>query len=292
MSDAANGLPAGSTDGGDAGDNRATIQPPAGDGSNAGGNNWLDGLQDEGNRRFVEAKQFDSLDAAVKSQRELEGKLAQSLVMPGEEATQEDWDKFYQKAGRPENAEGYTFTIDRDNLPENFPYDETAAANFKAKALEAGISQKQAALLHDWFVDNQAGLFTEQTEKQQKRSEDTTRELVSKWGDLDTEAYKEQSMLADRAMRGLGVKDAFIEHGIMSKEGVIYNTQIALAMAKLGAENYAEDALHGNGEVLSSNPFAEGSRNLTEQGQLVRNDPKRAAGLIRAAGGDPKKYGL
>lgn len=46
------------------------------------------------------------------------------------------------------------------------------------------------------------------------------------------------------------------------------------------------------GENLGNNPFAEGSRNMTEIGKIVQNDPAKARALAKAAGENPARYGL
>ncbi|MEC1428862.1 phage scaffolding protein [Bacillus sonorensis] len=48
----------------------------------------------------------------------------------------------------------------------------------------------------------------------------------------------------------------------------------------------------GNGFPTNNNPFSEDHFNMTEQGQLIRNDPERAKKLIIQAGGNPANFGL
>lgn len=54
------------------------------------------------------------------------------------------------------------------------------------------------------------------------------------------------------------------------------------------------DPVPGQGDPKGKvkNPFTKENFNMTEQGQLVRNDPDEARKLITQAGGDPAKYGL
>nr|BDD44477.1 scaffold protein [Bacilli bacterium]BDD44721.1 scaffold protein [bacterium] len=49
----------------------------------------------------------------------------------------------------------------------------------------------------------------------------------------------------------------------------------------------------GNNEPKApNNPFSKDSFNMTEQGQLIRNDPDKARELIKQAGGNPALFGL
>lgn len=73
---------------------------------------------------------------------------AQSLIgkkaigTPGEDASQEDWDKFYSSLNRPEKAEDYEFQ--RDYVPDDIEVDEEMDNAFKQIAHKAGLTSKQA----------------------------------------------------------------------------------------------------------------------------------------------------
>ena len=65
------------------------------------------------------------LDTAAKA-KEYEGKLANSIPKLGENATQEERDKFYTSLGRPEKPDGYGLTKGSKNAPEWDKYWENA----------------------------------------------------------------------------------------------------------------------------------------------------------------------
>lgn len=205
------------------------------------GETWVAGLQAEDNRALVEKKQWKTPDDAVKSYRELEALASKSLRVPGEKATEEEWDAFYVKAGKPEKPEGYELKLNPEAVPENFPYDEKSAQEYKLWAHEGGLNPKQAQKLHDKFVAHQAAQFKAAQEDTLKREETAHREIVSAWGEPETPAYKENLELAGRAIHGLGLKDALVQGGIMSADGAIKNSVIATAMLKVGKELYSED---------------------------------------------------
>ena len=64
-------------------------------------------------------------------------------TIPTPESPQEDWASFYNKLGRPENADGYS--IDR---PENLPGDPEAEQAFLEKMHEVGLNNKQRCKPH------------------------------------------------------------------------------------------------------------------------------------------------
>lgn len=259
----------------------------------------LAGPLNEDNRATVEAKKWAGEDGSidlnkvVEGYRNLETHASKSLKVPGEDATAEDWNKFYSNLGRPEKADGYELALDRENLPEEFPYDEQSAVEFRNWAHEAGLTPKQAQQLHDKFVGHQAGNFTAMVEQRKKAEGDAHRAIVDEWGGTESEGYKRNVELASRAIHQLGLKDAFKEGGLLSSDGAILNAKAAFAMSKVGKELYAEDSMAMSSSGLAANPFSEGPNfNRSKQSELIRNDPTRAKAYIQAAGRNPAEYGL
>lgn len=261
-------------------------------GSNGQDANWVAGLQAEENRALVEAKQWKSPDDAIRSYRELEHHASKALKLPGENATAEDWDKFYSKLGRPESPDKYELKLNTEAVPQDFPYDETSAIEFRKWAHEAGLTPSQAQALHDKFVGHQASAFSATREGMAKAEGDAHRALVQAWGDADTSGYKQNVEYLSRAVAQLGLKDSLMKGGLLSADGAILDHKVAIAFAKVGKELYGEDTMATNASGVLRNPFSDEHENLTEQGKLLRDDPKKAAALMRAAGKDPRTLGL
>jgi len=261
-------------------------------GSNGDGANWVAGLQIEDNRTLVEAKQWKSVDDAIKSYRDLEAHASKALKVPSADATAEEWNAFYGKLGRPESPDKYELKLNTEAVPQDFPYDEKSAIEFRTWAHEAGLTQQQAQTLHDKFVSQQAGVFTSTREQMAKAEGDAHRAITTQWGDPDTDGYKHNLEYASRAISQLGLKDSLVQRGVLSKDGAVLDANFAFAMAKVGKEMYGEDSTHTNAGGSLSNPFSDQHFNLTQQGQLIRSDPGKAAALIRAAGQKPADYGL
>lgn len=272
-------------------DNRTVVDPNANSGSNGVGADWVAGLEAD-NRTLVEAKKWTSPNDGLKAYRELEAHASKALTVPGENATAEDWNKFYGRLGRPETADKYELKVDRSTLPADMPYDETTAVEFRNWAHEAGLNTKQAQTLHDKYVGNFAKAFTDNVAKVTQEQEAAHRELVAKWGDANSDGYKREVELMSRAARNLGLAEDLAKGGLLTPDGGVRSSKLALALARVGKELFSEDSFAtGDGGILS-NPFAKDTLNLTEQGKLVRDDPNKARALIRAAGGDPKAYDL
>ena len=58
---------------------------------------------------------FNSITDLAKSYAELEGKLGNSLVKPGKDASAEEVNAFYEKLGKPKSADGYSVDLNGDN---------------------------------------------------------------------------------------------------------------------------------------------------------------------------------
>lgn len=261
-------------------------------GSNGVDANWVAGLQIEDNRALVEAKQWKSPDDAIRSYRELEHHASKALKLPGDNATAEDWDKFYSKLGRPESPDKYELKLNTEAVPQDFPYDETSAIEFRKWAHEAGLSPVQAQSLHDRFVGYQANSFTASREALTKAEGDAHRAIVHEWGGPDTSGYRQNVEYLSRAVAQLGIKESLVKGGLVSGDGSVLDSKLAFALAKVGKELYGEDSIATNANGVLKNPFSDEHENLTEQGRLVRDDPKKAAALMRAAGKNPASYGL
>ena len=73
---------------------------------------------------------------------------ADKLAIPGKHATDDDWNVVYGKLGRPNEAKDYNLA---STIPEGQVQNEEMLNWFQNTAHEAGLSQRQAALLLNKF---------------------------------------------------------------------------------------------------------------------------------------------
>ena len=275
-------------------DNRAGETVTALNGSGDGGGDWLAGLSED-NRSLVEAKKWGSdPNQVVKGYRDLEAHASRALVPPGNDAKPEDWDAFYGKLGRPETPDGYAFALP-EGVPDDMPYDDTLKTQFQVWAHEAGLTPKQAARMHDNYVQQAGQAYAQAVDSTNAMITDAHDDLVKAWGDPGSPGHQRNVELASRAVRQLGgdeLRDELTRFGFITQRGEVASAKITQMLAKVGEQLFAEDTVYA-GPTASSNPFADGPHhNLTEQGKILRSDPKRARALIQAAGQDPALYRL
>ena len=160
-------------------------------------------------------------------------------------------------------------------------------------AHQAGLTPKQAAVIHDNYVRNMAGQLAAVQEMTNQKITATHGELTKAWGAPETEGYKKSVELARRAITNLVLGSSLKTLGAIDPvTGMVTDTKVALALSRIGAAMYQEDAMYAGPTGNVDNPFSIKTENATRQGVLIQNDPAKAAILIRAAGLNPKEYGL
>lgn len=261
--------------------------------------NHFEGLEKD-NLTWLEKTGLDKdLGKLAKTAYEQEKLVGASVRLPGEKATDEDRAKFWNKLGRPEEAEKYEFAVP-DKMPENLPYDGDRATAFKGFAHSIGLSQSQAAELHDYFVADEVKRFegAAESEKgtQTATAQTVTDALIKRWGPLDGEQAKTNLELGDKALLGTFGPEGIAELkalGAISEDGMILSEHLAVGFAKLGAALFKEDGQLRGDAAGTTNPFEEGDNfNLTDAMAMVKKDPDKALVMIAAAGKKPKDFGL
>jgi len=254
---------------------------------------------DEATREWVKTRHDGDVGKLAKQAYELDKFAGKAIAMPGDDAAADDWDKFWSRLGRPESAEQYDLKVP-ENLPETLPYDEDLAKGFKSKAHELGLTQKQAAALHDFVAEYQVenvSKLTDQLGSSLQNDIDAANEAIRKeWGEPGSETYNANLEMAGRFFDAVDEKGNLAEvlskRGLLGSDREVLVPELAFAFAKAGAAIFTEGATLSEGSDLNgANPFA-GEGNLTAIMQLVKNDPDKAMALARAAGADPADYGL
>lgn len=237
---------------------------------------------------------------AAKLAREQASLLGNAIRIPGEKASDEEREAFLNKLGRPPKADEYAFTVP-ESLPENMPYDGERATTFKNFAHAQGLTQKQAAAIHDWYVENAVNDFSNAAAADDARKAEIakaeTEKLEKRWGPMSGETAKANLAFADRALRETGGEEmvaSLKKWGLMTEDGVIQDETIAVAFAKIGTAFFREgDIPPGGTNTEIGNPFEEGPNfNVTKQHMLIKNDRGKALSLITAAGKKPADFGL
>ena len=255
------------------------------------------GPAEPGNLDWAKAKGWltaeGSLDTAkvAEGYQTLEKRFGSIKAVPDEKATPEQWDAFHKNLGWPGDPKGYEFARP-EGLPQDMPYDEGMAGKFKDWANAARLTPKQAQALHDGYVKQFATDLAAVEEAAQTKAKAAHEALVKDWGDPKSQEYTQNRDAATRALRTVeqfkGLEGELKEAGLLTKEGYFTSPALAKMLAAVGRQAQ-NDTLVGNGSGAggAANPFAPGTKNMTEMMTLIRQDPAKARTLATAAGWDP-----
>lgn len=153
----AGGLPVGGGSGG------------SGDGG-TNGKSWLEALPDD-IRSDPSLQMFKDTTSLAKSWVHAQKNMyADKVVIPNEKSTEEEWNAFHQKLGRPESADKYEL-----KAPQGQQLDEGVAKGFKELAFKTGLSAKQVSSIAEWNFQ----VLAQQQEAQQAAQINALRDTLS-----------------------------------------------------------------------------------------------------------------
>ena len=179
---------------------------------------------------WAENKGFPGIEEALNSYHNLEktfgaDKAGRTVTLLGDDPAPEAFSEFYNKLGRPEKAEGYSFAA-----PEGA--DDTFANAAKEMFHGAGVTEAQASKIVDWY-EGQAGSTIEQSEEAQAEAVASAEAgLKKEWG----AAYEQNMAATDAVAAKLGIPDDVLV-GLNKAMGGLEATKWVHALnAKIGED--------------------------------------------------------
>jgi len=196
-------------------------------------------------KALVAAKGWRGPEDALRSYANLERLIGgEKIALPGADASAEAWDAVYARLGRPQRPDDYT--LDR---PEGLAaYSDELASGFRQAAHAAGLSDRQARALHDFYVTSARERAVVESERVDAESEELAAELSRAWGP----AYEAKVESARRAARAFAPPEA-----LDALEAAIDAPQLLSLFARIG-EAMGEDRLVGGGTGDGAASFALG----------------------------------
>ena len=163
---------------------------------------------------------------------------ADKIALPGTDASDDTWNEFYGKLGRPETAADYGLKKPED-LPEGFPYSEDIEKDFSEQAHKLGLTPKQVKGLFSWYMGGEAEALTTMQADKKLALAKTESELKKEFGSAYDESLAGARLLVDK-FGGAGLK----EH--LDSTGMGDDLQLTGFLARLSRQ-FAEDTLKGDG---------------------------------------------
>jgi hypothetical protein len=163
---------------------------------------------------------------------------ADKVVIPKDNASQEEWSNFFSKVGRPGNANDYKL-----GRPENFPeqYFDADMNNHMMQVFhESGLSSKQAKLLHSKYMEYVNTRINQNTQQAQQQSEQAIAALKQQYGP----DFNVRVAAAQRAIQRFGSQELI---SYLDKSGLGNNPELIKLFSNVGM-SLTESRADGSGD--------------------------------------------
>jgi hypothetical protein len=210
--------------------------------------------------------------AMATSYLELQNLDSGKVKMPTDASTPEERSAFYQKAGRPDNVEGYTLP----QLAEGQEYDKDLVSAMQAVAFDSGVSNKQFEGLVTKFVESQGLAAEAQLVAQNAEAEATVKDLQSEWGG----EYEKNLEVSKRALRELvpdNMKDDLIN--LITEKNLDNNKLFVKFLQSVGSKTLDDTFVKGEKVQEKVDDYVPRYRNSPE---MYRNGDDEEAQKGRA----------
>jgi hypothetical protein len=184
----------------------------------------------------------------------------EKLPVPGDKATQADWDLVFDRLGRPKDKEGYT--LPEVKYPEGFPKpDDKFIDQFKSKAHELGLLPKQVEALYNWYSSEQVNEYNQFNQQRGDARGEAENFLRKKWG----KAFEQNYSVAEQAVSKYGSETLINK---LKQTGLNNDPDVIMFIADM-AKNFSEDKIAGKAPGLTLSPDE-----ATHEIAKIKGDPK------------------
>lgn len=202
--------------------NMGALRNEAGEGGEGGGGEgnapWYaeagfaeDTLADEGIKGVLD--KYQSPDDFAKGMAGLSRKVGEKgLTLPGDEATPEERGEFFNKLGRPETADAYSW-----EPGEGFEVDADVYASRTETLHEAGLTDGQHKVVMDLYKEEIGRMNESFQETQAKIATESEASLKDDWG----EDYDGNIKAAREVAEKYGIIDSLKDSGMINQVGII-----------------------------------------------------------------------
>ena len=210
---------------------------------------WKASLSDEiRNEKSLEnISDIESLAKGYVHAQRLVG--ADKIPVPNKFATEEDWNKVYEKLGRPKSADEYKF-----NLPEDKTVDETALKSFAEQAHKLGLLPGQADGVVKFYNDMIGAELSEANTIAEAARNKATTELKTEWG----QAFDQKIAAANQVVASV-FPQGFMSMNMEDGTKLGDNPAVIKAFAML-AERMGEDKI-----VQSDGPMMQTPKQIDKE---------------------------
>ncbi len=150
-----------------------------------------------------------------------ENKQSHWVKIPNQQASQEEWARFFNDMGRPNEATAYQLTASQASF-----YDNELVEDFKNIAHKAGLNQQQAQIVHDGMVEILSEKYKQAQMACEYNRQNMAQKLQQKWG----ANYELKLKKAREAAHYFGLKTKDID----SLENIIGSQAVLENLSRIG----------------------------------------------------------
>jgi len=205
---------------------------------------------------------YKDMDGLLKSHKELSKMMGKPRVdLPQDSWGEEDYNKFYTKLGRPEEASGYTQDLE---LPEGVELDEETAKWASDLLHKHGVSGKAGKEVIKAYINRQVEQDKAKAAELDQTAAETEKALRADWGD----DYETNMELVKGVAQKFG-DESFLE--LLNSPELGNNPALVRFIAKVG-EEFREDVASGS---AGAPPVSRQARARMELDQM-KTDPSKS----------------
>lgn len=223
---------------------------------------WRSGLPQEIADHSA-VKDIKSVEDLAKSTINAQQMLGGRVAIPNSDAPKEEWDSFYGKIGRPEEAGAYETPT--ENMPQELTEDFSQA--LKVEAHRLGLSKGQYAGLARYMSQTAHASAEGQSNMAKGRKEEAEQVLRERFG----AAYDQNIGLARTALQKFGGEELA---KALSESGYDNNPAMIEAFARIGRAVSEDEVIGGGGRQAFVMAPAEAKREIEN---LMADSDFRAA---------------
>lgn len=201
------------------------------------GNGFLTSLPEE-LRKEPSLATFKDPAALAKSYVEAQKLIgAKRIALPGEKASDAEWESFYNQIGRPDTHDKYEDVVLKDEKGNvKFSPDPAEAAELKKFFHKMGLTGRQAKMMQEYSLNFLDKNNQNHDAAEKQKNEAAIQELKAKWGDkfdlnVDT---------ARAVIKKFGGENAAEIEKFFDDSGLGNNAKLVELMSKIG-ESILED---------------------------------------------------
>lgn len=218
------------------------------------GFNYRDHIPEEfqGEKMWESVPDFKTL---AKNYVNAQKALGASIRLPDEDAPAEEWDKIYDKLGRPPAPDKYEVEVPKFDEESGVQWEEDAINGFKKVAHQSGMNNKQLQAALNWYHE----YISQSVADRNGSLSESAEALKEEWGG----AYERKANLAQRAVMqvgGMELKEKLDRFGLLNDVG------LAKVFAEVG------EMLEQDGVIVGEEGGIAGREEAKAKIEAIRND--------------------